>query len=52
METFVKSSAGYCVVTYLMGVGDRHLDNVCRKFLCDCSTQSLHSSSEMHFGQN
>jgi len=28
MEAFVKSSAGYCVVTYLMGVGDRHLDNV------------------------
>lgn len=28
MENYVKSCAGYCVVTYLLGVGDRHLENL------------------------
>jgi phosphatidylinositol 3-kinase len=41
MQRFVASCAGYCVITYILGIGDRHLDNL----LLSCNGKRCHLPS-------
>lgn len=47
-ETYLDSCAGYCVVTYLLAVGDRHLDNL----LIDDTGHMFHVDFGFIFGKN
>ena len=28
LENYIDTLAGYCMATYLLGIGDRHLENI------------------------
>ena len=48
MSNYVKSCAGYSVITYILGVGDRHLDNI----LLHQSGHLLHCDYSFILGQD
>jgi len=47
-ENYLDSCAGYCVVTYLLAIGDRHLENL----LIDQNGRMFHVDFGFIFGKN
>jgi phosphatidylinositol 3-kinase len=48
LDTYIRSCAGYCTVTYLMAVGDRHLENL----MIDSFGRMFHIDFGFLFGKN
>lgn len=45
IETFTRSCAGYCVATFILGIGDRHSENI----MCTRDGQVLNTFKLLYF---